>query len=236
MRIPRLREWREARGLIQDELGEEAQVSKFSIVRAEHGANTRPDTARKLANALGVDVIDLMEQPPVPAGKADAPEAGPAVQRSEETEAGQPDVDSPLEEERQVIPQSAEMLRVNIKAMKGLKELRENQMEEIKKGTGPHEGALLFQMEMADKGFRTSLEETGALGFAEAVKAGREMAQPEAIPLCHELLRRLAELEALSAEARVSSSVASADIYVEAVKGISQVESYIQEESERREH
>ena len=109
-------------------------------------------------------------------------------------------------------------------------------MEEIRKGTGPHEGALLFQMEMADKGFRALLEETGALGFAEAVKAGREMAHPAALPLCYELLRRLDELKALSTEARISSSVASSDIYEEAVKGVSQVESYIQKESERREH
>ena len=118
--------------------------------------------------------------------------------------------------------------------MKGFKALRKAEIEEIKKGTGPHDGALLIQMEMADKGFRTLLEETGALGFAEAVKAGHEMAQHEAMPLCHELLRRLAELEALSAEARVSGFAASSDIHVEAVKGLSQFESWMQEESERR--
>ena len=118
--------------------------------------------------------------------------------------------------------------------MKGFKALREAQIEEIKKGTGPHDGALLIQMEMADKGFRTLLEETGALGFAKAVKAGLEMAHREATPLCYELLRRLDELEALSAEARVSGFAASSDIHVEVVKGFSQLESWIQEESERR--
>jgi len=118
--------------------------------------------------------------------------------------------------------------------MKKLKELREAQMEEIKKGTGPHDGALLFQMEMADKGFRALLEETGALGFAVAVKAGHEMAHPAAVPLCYELLRRLADLEGLTAEARVSGLAASSDIHEEAVKGVSQAESWVQEESERR--
>ena len=127
------------------------------------------------------------------------------------------------------------MLKVHINAMKGLKDRRRAQMEEIKKGTEPHEGALLFEMEMADKGFRAHLEEEGVLGFAEEVKAGREMAHPEAIPLCHELLRRLDELEALSAEARVSGFAASSDIHEEAVKGVSRLESWKQEESERRE-
>jgi transcriptional regulator with XRE-family HTH domain len=66
VRLPRLREWREARGLIQNDLARAAGVSKFTVVRIEHGANTHPDTARKLAKALEIDVTDLMESPPVP--------------------------------------------------------------------------------------------------------------------------------------------------------------------------
>src|SRR3712207_9333277 len=62
------------------------------------------------------------------------------------------DSDDPLEKGPQIIPQSAQGLKRHIGAIKGLKELRETQMEEIKKGTGPHGGALLLQMEMADKG------------------------------------------------------------------------------------
>jgi hypothetical protein len=144
------------------------------------------------------------------------------------------DSDDPLEKGPKIIPQSTQGLKMHIGAIKGLKELRETQMEEIKKGTGPHDGALLLQMEMADKGFRTLLEELGVLDFAEAVKAGREMAQPEARPLCHELLRRFADLEALTAEAHALSSVASSEIYEEAVKGTSKLENWVQEESERR--
>src|SRR5215208_271186 len=168
---------------------------------------TRTPTARKIAEALGVAVVDLLERPPVPL--AEASEAGPT-----EAEA---------EEERRVIPQSAANLKRYIEEMKGLKELREAEMDELGKGVGLRD-ALLNQMDMADKGLHDLLEELGVLDFAEAVRAGREMTEPEAIPLCHELLRRLAELEALSAEARVASGVAEAGIKVEGVKGMSEIE------------
>jgi hypothetical protein len=124
---------------------------------------------------------------------------------------------------------------LHIEEIKRLKEVREDDIEKIKKGIGVHDGGLLFQMEMADKGYRMYLKETGALDFAEAVKAGHKMAQLEALPLCHELLRRLADLEALTAQASVSNVAASSDIHEEAVKGVSRIESSLQEESERRE-
>jgi len=211
-------------------------VDRHTLRRIELGTQeAQYPTLAKIADGYGVPVQELLEEPVV-AGKAEAPEAGPADPRSTEEEAGQPDVGSSPEVERKIIPQSAGMLRTHINAMKGLKDLRKAQMQEIKKGTEPHEGALLFEMEMADKGFRALLEEEGALGFAQEVKAGREMAQPEAIPLCHELLRRLAELENLTDEARVSGFASSSDIHVEAQKGVSRLESWKQEESERSEH
>jgi transcriptional regulator with XRE-family HTH domain len=232
----RLRLLRAQRGLTVKDAAQQVGVDRHTLRRIELGTqDAQYPTLAKIAEGYGVPVEELLEEP-VAAGKAEAPEAGPADQRNTGEEVGQPRTDSPLEEERPIIPQSAHALRGHIKAMKGLKELREAEMEEIKKGMGPHDVALLFQMEMADKGFRALLEETGALDFAEAVKAGREMAQPEAIPLCHELLRRLAELEALSAEARVSGLAAYSNIHEEAVKGVSRVESWMQEESERSEH
>jgi transcriptional regulator with XRE-family HTH domain len=85
--IPRLKEWREARGMIQNELARVAGVSKFTIVRIEGGANTHPDTARKLADALGVDVTDLMNEPPVSVGKAQAPSTSGQQEQSAEEEA-----------------------------------------------------------------------------------------------------------------------------------------------------
>jgi len=231
----RLRVLRAERGLTLREAASRTGVAKETISDIERGLRHPHDpTLAKIAKGYGVPVQELLEDPEVSlAGKAEAPEAGPADQRGAE-EAGQLDASSSPEENRQVIPQSAAALTGFIKTMKGFKALREAQIELIKKGTGPHDGALLIQMEMADKGFRALLEETGALGFAEAVKAGREMAPPEAIQLCYELLRRLAELEALSDEARVSGFAASSDIHEEAVKGVSRVESWMQEESERR--
>jgi transcriptional regulator with XRE-family HTH domain len=215
LKLARTKEWRESHGLTQRELAAEAGVGEVTVARVETGASVSPPTARKIAEALGVAVADLLERPPVPL--AEAPQGTGAT----EDEA---------EEERRVIPQSAANLQMHIEQMKGLKELREAEMEEIEKGVGLSK-ALLNQMVMADKGLRDLLEELGVLDFAEAVRAGREMAQPEAIPLCHELLRRLAELEALSAEAQVASGVAEADIYIAGIKTASGAESFLAEQT-----
>ena len=56
-------------------LSESSGISEHTISRIEHGAPLRPTTARRLADALGVEVADLMESPPVPSvslGKAEA--------------------------------------------------------------------------------------------------------------------------------------------------------------------
>jgi transcriptional regulator with XRE-family HTH domain len=215
LKLARTKEWRESHGLTQRELAAEAGVGEATVARIEIGASVSPPTARKIAEALGVSVVDLLERPPVPL--AEAPE-----------EAGLTEAEA--EEERRVIPQSAANLKRYIKDMKELKELREAEMEELGKGVGLRD-ALLNQMDMADKGLHDLLEELGVLDFAEAVRAGRQMAEPEAIPLCHELLRRLAELKALSAEARVASGVAEAGIYEAKIKGVSRFESWLAEQT-----
>jgi transcriptional regulator with XRE-family HTH domain len=80
VKTPRLREWREAMGETQATLGERSGVAEHTISRIEHGASLRPTTARKLADALGVAVADLMERPPVPLGEA-PPETGRPIYR-----------------------------------------------------------------------------------------------------------------------------------------------------------
>jgi transcriptional regulator with XRE-family HTH domain len=214
LELARTKEWRESHGLTQRELASKAGVGEATVARIETGASVAPPTARKIAEALGVAVADLLERPPVPL--AEASEAGP-------TEAG-------AEEERRVIPKSAADLKRYIKDMKELKELREAEMEELGKGVGLPRG-LLVQMALADVGLRDSLKELGVLDFAEAVRAGREMAEPEAIPLCHELLRRLTELEGLSAEAEAASGVAEANIWVAGIKTASGAESFLAEQT-----
>jgi hypothetical protein len=59
-------------------LSERSGISEHTISRIEHGAPLRPTTARRLADALDVEIADLMESPPVLLGKADAPTSGPA--------------------------------------------------------------------------------------------------------------------------------------------------------------
>jgi transcriptional regulator with XRE-family HTH domain len=86
VKTPRLREWREAMGETQVTLADKSGVAEHTISRIEHGASLRPTTARKLADALGVAVADLMESPPVLAlaGKAKAPDTGSSVDSTEE--------------------------------------------------------------------------------------------------------------------------------------------------------
>lgn len=69
MRIPRLRELRELQGWTQKDLARLSGVSARSIAGYEAGAGARPNTARKLAEALDVSVVELAE----PAGPS-APE------------------------------------------------------------------------------------------------------------------------------------------------------------------
>jgi transcriptional regulator with XRE-family HTH domain len=82
VKTPRLREWREAMGETQATLGERSGVAEHTISRIEHGASLRPTTARKLADALGVAVADLMERPPIPLDEAPQEEGRPRYKRT----------------------------------------------------------------------------------------------------------------------------------------------------------
>jgi transcriptional regulator with XRE-family HTH domain len=52
---------RELLGYGIEKTAQEAKVSKNSVLRAEHGEDIRPVTARKIAGALDVPVADLLE-------------------------------------------------------------------------------------------------------------------------------------------------------------------------------
>jgi transcriptional regulator with XRE-family HTH domain len=69
VQIPRLRQWREARALTQEELAAKAGISPRSVAGYEAGAGARPGTVRSLAAVLNIDVMDLLEDYP----KAQAP-------------------------------------------------------------------------------------------------------------------------------------------------------------------
>jgi transcriptional regulator with XRE-family HTH domain len=71
VQIPNLRELRELHGLTQKELADASGVSLRSVAGYEGGAHVRPNTARKLAQALNVEVADLVEASSYP--KAQAP-------------------------------------------------------------------------------------------------------------------------------------------------------------------
>jgi transcriptional regulator with XRE-family HTH domain len=73
--LARLKEWREAQGLMQKELADMAGTHERTVFRAEHGDSVNPVTTRRLAKALGLEVVDLLAEPPVRAPKAPAPAA-----------------------------------------------------------------------------------------------------------------------------------------------------------------
>lgn len=61
MKLARLKGVRERKALTQKELAEHAGVSRPTVVRIENGADANPPTARRLAEALGVEPAELME-------------------------------------------------------------------------------------------------------------------------------------------------------------------------------
>ena len=80
VQIPKLREVRELRGLTQKDLADVSGVSLRSVAGYEGGARVRPNTARKLANALDVEVADLVGVDSHPKARALSPhDADPAT-------------------------------------------------------------------------------------------------------------------------------------------------------------
>jgi transcriptional regulator with XRE-family HTH domain len=195
---------RAERGLSLREAARRAGVVKETISGIERGHTHPYDvTLAKLAKAYEVPVEALLEEP-VGAGKADAPKTG------------QPETAPPAEEEPTIVPQSARTLKAIVGAVKQLKKDEESYLERIRQGQLGYRDAVI--LDLANRGARADLSERGILEFAEAVRAGREFAEFEAIPLCHELLRELRNLEELADEARATAALRSSEIREEVKK------------------
>lgn len=71
MKLEKLKEWREYRGLTQVELADKAGVPQSTVSQAETGRRSpHPGTARKFAEALGVEVEELTRAPKAPAPRS----------------------------------------------------------------------------------------------------------------------------------------------------------------------
>jgi transcriptional regulator with XRE-family HTH domain len=61
-------------GWTLDELTDKARVAKGTLLRAEHGEDVQPRSGRRIAQAFGVDISELVpEMPGVVSPKAEAP-------------------------------------------------------------------------------------------------------------------------------------------------------------------
>ena len=67
-RVPHLQMWRLRRFFSPTDLAKKADVDRFTIYHAERGNPVRLATARKLAEALGVDPAQLCDETPEMAG------------------------------------------------------------------------------------------------------------------------------------------------------------------------
>ncbi len=59
----KVRRSRERLGYTLQLMSEEGGIAPHTIIRAEHGRNITPTSARKIAAALGVSVADLVREP-----------------------------------------------------------------------------------------------------------------------------------------------------------------------------
>jgi transcriptional regulator with XRE-family HTH domain len=217
-----LRHIREQAGLSQPELSELSGVAQGTISDIElDKRKPRGRTLRKLAQALGVEVADLIGEPEYPLGQAPpSPE--------------QPPLNGFLEEERRVTSVAPSTLKEQIAFIKRLKEQREAEIEEIKQGGTPPFG-WVFGLEAADSYLRKIHQKMGIPDFVEEVTGGRRMTSFEVQRLCHELSREFSDFQRLTNEARVLDHERHSDTYVEGVKGMAKIEAWMQAPESRAE-
>jgi transcriptional regulator with XRE-family HTH domain len=226
LELPRLKEARELRGWSQAKLAEESGVSRDSISNYETGHREAwPATAKKLADALGVEIADLREsvRELATSGKVEAP-----------SEAGRNRTDGESGvEEAHIAPIARDALKQYIDFIKRLKEQREAEIEEVKQGATP---PLFwdFHLEAADSYLHKIHKAAGISAFVEEVTTGRYMTSWEVQRLCHELSRELSSFQKLTNEARVLQHERQSETYVEGVKGVAAIEAWMREEAPER--
>jgi transcriptional regulator with XRE-family HTH domain len=216
----RVREVREDLGMQRTVLARRVGVAENTIYRIETAKRTPSmELLEKIARELRTEPAALLKEPAGPLAPAPPPESGP------------PETAPSAEEEPTVVQQSAGALKADVDRIGLLARQHKSDLEKIRRGELDADAVL--RMEAVDAGVRAGLEKRGVLAFAEAVKAGREFAHPEAVGLSHELLRELANLGALTDQARAESAMVSSDIHEEAEKGASQAESWVSERHEQ---
>jgi len=198
VQIPNLRELRELHGLTQKELADVSGVSLRSVAGYEGGAHVRPNTARKLAQALNVEVADLAGATSYP--KEQAP---PSPE--------QPSFNGLLEEQRR--GSFLQSCRRHARARAEQYERRLGKAQEDSAFAG-HEGALilfdaaleeydqlstLLARDLADLFIEDQSDDAAVLAFSvEAVTALRPLR--EALERISDRADELAETEAQKAE------------------------------------
>jgi transcriptional regulator with XRE-family HTH domain len=221
--LPRLKEVRELHGWSQAKLAEESDVSRDSISNYETGQREAwPATAKKLADALHVEIADLREpaRELATSGKAETP--GEAGQLTEESE-----------EEQHIPSIHPSALERHIALIKRLREQREAEIEEVKQGGMPR---VLWSFHLeADNKYLESIHEAAEVSaFVEEVTAGRQMTDFTVQRLCHEFSRHLSDFVRLADEAKALDHQRQSDTHVEVEKGMSAVERFLHEEAQKQ--
>src|SRR5215217_3067311 len=158
----RLKQLREEAVMTVHELAKASDVSDDTISKIENGQRVaRPSTLRKLAHALDVSPQELRRPAKLeePAPLDDAPRrAGQLVEEPEE--------------EQHIASIHPSALENAIKFVKGLKEQREAEIENVKQGGMPRI-YWHFHLEADNKYLEIIYQENGFFAFVEEVTAGR---------------------------------------------------------------
>lgn len=77
----KVHEARERMGFSLDDVAKAAGVSQTSAIRAEHGKEIRPLTARRIARGLGVEVADLYPKAEAPTPSISSPKSEAVEER-----------------------------------------------------------------------------------------------------------------------------------------------------------